>query len=335
MSASSGIGISDALSKAFTAAVASHTVRFLKITIENESLVPSGSVDVEGATLEDDFDKLQDLLEDDVPAYVLARQSDGWLAITYVPETAKVQGKVLYASTRTALIKSLGTTHFPDALSATSKADLTRESFATRRAQAAGPQPLTARERESADARAAERQTGGFGERAPQPRRRREGGGNALVLLSIDAETLVLSSSSEINVEELGGSLPASEPSYAFFAWSHKHAPSSTPRRDIVFIYACPSSSPVRKRMLFSSGASAVFQTAKSLIAELPSSSLASRKIETSDPTELNEAYLIYELGLDSDSGAAGSREGLEAGTKVGGEGRAFAKPRGPGRKPR
>ena len=63
-----------------------------------ESLVPDGVYPQTG-TFEDDLDKLGDILEDNVPAYVLVRtdetQSD-WLAIYYVPDTARVREKVCF-----------------------------------------------------------------------------------------------------------------------------------------------------------------------------------------------------------------------------------------------
>lgn len=62
-----------------------------------ESLVPDGTVPASGSILEDDLGKLQTLLEDDTPAYILARlggAGSSWLAIFYVPDTAKVRDKV-------------------------------------------------------------------------------------------------------------------------------------------------------------------------------------------------------------------------------------------------
>ena len=61
-----------------------------------ESLVPDGTHPSTG-TLEQDLDKLGDLLEDNVPAYVLVRLDDPpsqWLAVHYVPDSAKVRDKV-------------------------------------------------------------------------------------------------------------------------------------------------------------------------------------------------------------------------------------------------
>ncbi|KAH0830338.1 hypothetical protein J3R83DRAFT_1730 [Lanmaoa asiatica] len=72
MAATSGIGVSDELTQAFSTAVETKNVRFIKVNIQNESLVPVTSVGVSGA-LDDDLALLQDHLEENIPCYVLAR----------------------------------------------------------------------------------------------------------------------------------------------------------------------------------------------------------------------------------------------------------------------
>lgn len=67
---------------------------------------------------------------------------------------------MLYASTRASLTKSLGSTHFTDSLFATTKSDLTPQSYAAHKAHTSAPQPLSAREQELADMRAAEKTSG-------------------------------------------------------------------------------------------------------------------------------------------------------------------------------
>ena len=118
----------------------------------------------------------------------------------------------------------------------------------------------------------------------------------------------------------------------------HTNPPSS--HSHTVFIYSCPSSSPIKHRMLYSSGASGVFASAKSIITAASSSAsvLASRKIETSDPKELDEAYLRAELGIGA-GGAGGSVPGSAPGSGAGTpslrdeDKKPFARPKGPGRR--
>jgi len=73
--------------------------------------------------------------------------------------------QMLYASTRGSLTKSLGSTLFTDMIFASSRADITPEAYAAHRRHITAPKPLSAREREIADLRAAE-SSGSHGTRA-------------------------------------------------------------------------------------------------------------------------------------------------------------------------
>lgn len=73
--------------------------------------------------------------------------------------------------------------------------------------------------------------------------------------------------------------------------------------------------------MLYSSGSSSVYQTAKSL---LPSLLLAPRKVETSDPLELDASFLRAELGQSKETSRVGTPN------NAGLHGAAFARPKGP-----
>lgn len=63
---------------------------------------------------------------------------------------------MLYASTRSSLTKALGSAPFTDSVFATSKADLTPDAYAKHRASLAAPKPMSAREKEMEEIRAAE-----------------------------------------------------------------------------------------------------------------------------------------------------------------------------------
>jgi hypothetical protein len=69
----------------------------LQISLSHtESLVHDGSINVHGS-FEEDLATLQEILEDDMPAYLLVRLDDlssDWLIIYYVPDSAKVRDKV-------------------------------------------------------------------------------------------------------------------------------------------------------------------------------------------------------------------------------------------------
>ena len=64
-----------------------------------------------------------------------------------------------------------------------------------------------------------------------------------------------------------------------------------------------------------------------------PNAHLVARTVETSEPSEIDEAFLKDELGLGKEGSAMTGLEAAVAGTKLGGAANAFAKPRGPARK--
>jgi twinfilin-like protein len=86
--------------------------------------------------------------------------------------------------------------------------------------------------------------------------------------------------------------------------------------------------------MVYSSGVSSVFLTAKNIL--LASSSaidinIASRKIETSDPAEINEDFLVTELGLEK---LWNTQDDVAHRTQINrNDQKLFARPRGPARR--
>ena len=81
--------------------------------------------------------------------------------------------------------------------------------------------------------------------------------------------------------------------------------------------------------MLYSSAILVVVKEVKDFLAAAGSTStLSSRKVETSDPTELDEKYLVAELGWTASDAPTST-----AGPGTDGPAKAFARPKGPGRK--
>lgn len=75
-------------------AVAAHNTTHVVFA---EKLVHESSVPKEANSLEEDLPKLQSILENRLPSYVLVRQDgdgNGWLFISYVPDDATVRDKV-------------------------------------------------------------------------------------------------------------------------------------------------------------------------------------------------------------------------------------------------
>ena len=119
-----------------------------------------------------------------------------------------------------------------------------------------------------------------------------------------------------------------------------------TDKQSSVFIYSCPSTSPVKYRMLYSSGSGSVYRAAGSLLTSVDGASpLATRKVETSDPQEINKTFLTNELASSTSSSSSiptrASLRGTDGGSGVSAEAQRsvkelteqFARPRAPARK--
>ena len=173
---------------------------------------------------------------------------------------------MLYAATRNALTKSLGSTHFTDSIFATAKEDVNAEAYAKHKRHLAAPKPMSAREKEMEAVKAAEREAGGRSYEGSRARQNHIGQGvflkwsleaeaaikelvtaddSRLVILvnvpipdmplyladcmlqSIDpgTETLLLSSHSQIDVSQLGSSLPTDSPCTFTTCACHREKP--------------------------------------------------------------------------------------------------------------
>lgn len=97
----------------------------------------------------------------------------------------------------------------------------------------------------------------------------------------------------------------------------------------VAFIYSCPSGSPIKSRMVYSTGAGIIFRQVRDLLGEERGFALASRKIETSDPKELTGAFLREELALGNGA-SDGNNDAL---TRPAVSNTSFARPKGPGRR--
>ncbi|MBW0504877.1 hypothetical protein O181_044592 [Austropuccinia psidii MF-1] len=343
MSAQSGITVSSTLSSSFAEAASLRgSIRLIIVNIENESLVLSHSIPPTDSPSEaGDFTLLKDLLTDDTPAYILYRLGDAadrhWLFISYVPDQARVRDKMLYASTRATISRQLGDSNFGDSIFATSKDELTPSGYLAHLASQKVQAPMTFREKELADIKAAEELD--FVSRGTQARSSTlwgsSGANNASlglewaqdaqdallawcqksagrsVQFNIDptSEAIVLSSSGPS--DELR--FPEDQPSYTFYTYHHNQECTYN-----VFIYSCPSKSPVKSRLLYSSSSSSVSSKASDLGVQIH------KKIETSDPEEINDEYIASELELLKPSTKEAALEKTAP---------RFAKPARPGRR--
>ena len=146
----SGISVSAELQTAFNEFVSSPSQRGLIAIITKESLVPSTSLPSSHADFFDDLSGLQPHLTPSQALYIILRRhtnaDDGYVAITYIPDSAPVRSKMLFAATRLTLVRELGTERFREQLFVAEAAELTREGWLKHEASGTLKAPLTAEE---------------------------------------------------------------------------------------------------------------------------------------------------------------------------------------------
>ncbi|WWC69360.1 uncharacterized protein I206_103299 [Kwoniella pini CBS 10737] len=263
MSAPSGIKVPPSLTSAFsTARNDAGDVRALVFTIEGESYTHLTTVKPK-STYKDDIALLPETLPSSKTpasfAYRLDTKDGGlheWMMITFVPDDAGVRAKMLQASSRSGLLKSLGANNFKHDWFATSINDLTPTALTAHLNHLASPPPLSASEAALAEVREAEAAEAKRAALDPETEARRrkvvvglggkmewgEGVEDALkkvakrsdegwvVVLEIPATStsaLSLVTSESTTPAQLSSRIPAKSPSYVFY--SYPTPPSSTP----------------------------------------------------------------------------------------------------------
>jgi len=306
MSHASGIPVAKSLDESFGEARESGKVRFLKVQIVDDQMVQTASVNVQG-TAEEDFKKLQDHLQRDVPCYLLYRLDSSnahgyeWLLISFVPDGSPVKARMLYASSHALLKRELGLTYFSDEIHGSAADDITWELYQQHdRKKGVNDAPLTQSEVSRNAAATMEVDLGHtreyvhsvlFPMSTDAVAALKNLSNNNVVQLKVDSdkETIELGAAfSAGSVQAVADKLPTDEPCFVFFEYEHEHEGNTV--RPVVFIYSCPNSAKIKAKMLHSTVKSAAIEAAQGQGVK------AEKKIEVSEQSELNEADLLLEL---------------------------------------
>jgi twinfilin-like protein len=157
-----------------------------------------------------------------------------------------------------------------------------------------------------------------------------------------ESDTIVLKSTASVGEGEgLAGVLPKGEPSYVFYAHAaggktayRTHLDRNLGQcyasmliRDTVFIYACPDSSSIKEKMVYSTSRWNIIHKAEDEQIKLE------RKIETSDISELTAAHLLSELYPNGPPSSASGTPGADTPAPTVSAQQGFARPTRPGRR--
>ncbi|TRX88728.1 hypothetical protein FHL15_010400 [Xylaria flabelliformis] len=313
----SGISASQELVSQFNRLLSDASQFGLLVTISSEALVPVASLPRSSPDFKANLKQLTDYLKPDEPLYVFLRRYDNapfLVAVTYVPDTAKVRQKMLFASTRLALVRELGTEHFRETILVNTADELSPAGFDKHDKHVRLDAPLTEEERTLGEVKRLEAEAGtGTGVRemhfnSPMNMPVKDdalsaltelgrGGGRALVMLKINSQDeaveLAPGSSNPSSIAEAVKAISTSEPRFTFF----RYRPSRAGAEDkdvLLFFYtnpATPGTKAVKNRMIYPLQKRAVIA-----MAENDCSCAVEKKFEVEDPSEITEELVLEEL---------------------------------------
>ncbi|KAF9875245.1 cofilin tropomyosin-type actin-binding protein [Colletotrichum karsti] len=310
----SGISASEELVSQFNTLLSTDDHFGLLVTIDSETLKPVQFLSKSSSSFDDNISALQPHLKPNEALYALLRRYDTaphLTAITYIPDSAKVRQKMLFASTRLTLVRKLGSEHFRESIFSTTPEELSAQGFAKHDAHTELEAPLTEEERSLGAVKQAEAEAStGTGSREIHLSKtlampiaedalaamKELNEGRVLVMLKINPDKesveLVPSSESPSSISELTQTISATEPRFTLYRFTHTHnGAESSP---LLFIYTCPvtpGNKAIKNRMLYPLMKRAVLE-----IATGEAGLTLDKKLEVEEPSEVTEESVLSEL---------------------------------------
>lgn len=301
--ASSAIPVSTELKSLFTRANTSTSVRAIIVQIDAMTFVERGELR-SSVSVQRDFASMTSLARP--PCYVLFRMGSApqWLLISYVPDSASVHDRMLYASSKAPLITGLGQSYIVAEMQCAGPSDLTYSNYESLVVPSSAPKPYSPHElahQEMLREEEAERsfraevrsgvKTGGSG----------IGGYHAVTIPFTPSARSALSSSPLVELA-INGDQSAVDVTYqgaGDLAALKARLTTTDPRFYYLkqgvgrsfFIYCCPDSSPSKLRMVYSTAKPSVKQQIESATSSKPKS-LEIRSVEDLTPDALSSSHV-------------------------------------------
>ncbi|QPH02428.1 hypothetical protein C2857_006637 [Epichloe festucae Fl1] len=313
----SGISASQELQAEFNSLLSSSSSTFgLIVGIEKESLVPITTLPSNSPSFYGNLASFKNHLQPNVALYLLLKRHEDeprLAAVTYVPDSAPVRQKMLFASSRLTLVRELGSEHFRETIFANSADELTESGFKKHDAHSKLAAPLTEEEQTLGEVKRAEQEAGsGTGTREihlsksfamPMAedaiaalKELKQDGGRSVTMLKINAEKesveLVDESPRPSSITELSQAISSTEPRFTFYRYNHTH--NGTEQSPVLFFYTCPvtpGNRSIKKRMLYPLMKRAVLD-----IADREAGLTLEKKFEVEEPKEITEQLVMDDL---------------------------------------
>eukprot|EP00295_Goniomonas_pacifica_P025676 CAMPEP_0175950644 /NCGR_PEP_ID=MMETSP0108-20121206/29737_1 /TAXON_ID=195067 ORGANISM="Goniomonas pacifica, Strain CCMP1869" /NCGR_SAMPLE_ID=MMETSP0108 /ASSEMBLY_ACC=CAM_ASM_000204 /LENGTH=329 /DNA_ID=CAMNT_0017276771 /DNA_START=6 /DNA_END=995 /DNA_ORIENTATION=+ len=302
MACASGIEVSQEIQQNFSQARDTNS-RMFKLQIQDESLV-STTIPAAGSE-EDDFALLQEQIDGEDPCYMCFRLDSRsapaeWVFILFVPGTAKVRDKMLYASTRDTVKRELGYSFFCDEMYANDKSECSYKAYQDKIAHDKADAPVTADERLLEEEKMAERDLSKQSTASvmfPMTDEAHAALGQVaaksldVVQLRLDPdreELELVGSGSFTSVKDIAGQLSPQEPRFVYMYFPHTFADAQ--QTPLLFLYICPESAPIKQKMLYSTCKQPLLTASSGLGVQVDKS------LEVRDLADLDDHYVVSEL---------------------------------------
>lgn len=279
-------------------------MRTIKAQIADETFVLAGQLPWEtGEGHAAALSRSRTLLSEAEACFLLLRlecdHGSKWALYSFVPDEAPARDKMLYSSSTATLRRSMGggdifsqEVHFSaldEVVLAGDSPD--QEAMMTAAERLAIEEDRTVA-REAAAGASKVSSMGGLAfpltSDAASQLEGFQNGTVALVLLSIQAEQVVLrSAAATATTADLAAALPADAPCYALFRWPHEHEGAQVVT---IFFYSCPEASPVKLKMLHASSKGTMLQAVEGMGISV------AKSLEGIEASELADGLLMAEL---------------------------------------
>ncbi|KAH7188229.1 uncharacterized protein B0J16DRAFT_336681 [Fusarium flagelliforme] len=311
----SGISASQELQNEFTSLLSNDTFGLLA-TIEKESMVPITTIPSKSSSFSDNLSGLEPHLKTDTALYIILRRHEDaprFIAITYVPDSAKVRQKMLFASTRLTFVRELGTEHFRETIFVTTPQELSAKGFEKHDAHNKMAAPLTEEEQQLGEVKRAEQEAGsGTGQKEIHLSKNfampvsedaiaalkeiGQDGGRTVTMLKINPSTetveLVPEAPTPSGITDLTKAISSTEPRFTFYRYTHTHDGSES--SPVLFFYTCPATpgnKSIKFRMMYPLMKRSVLE-----VAESQAGLRLEKKFEVEDPSEITEQSVLEDL---------------------------------------
>jgi twinfilin-like protein len=288
--------------------------RLVKVSIINEELALGCYKEIGKKDWESDFDKcISSVIEENVPCYILYRldeinkavDSYYWMLISWIPDTATIREKMIYASTKSTLKQEFNTGNLKEEYHSTNLDEMSLDGYKKNKVFQQASTPLTQREQEINEMRRTEVKTNiGIDSRhqtmsglncpvseASQQAIRdiQRGSYNYLQFeIDLDQEEINITKAERIEVTNLASMMPTDHARFHIYLFKHYYE--GDYQESFVFIYSMAANCSVKERMMYSSCKAPFLDKIYTLGINF------TKKLEVDDPSEVTEENLLSEL---------------------------------------